>query len=83
MKTSIIYFYSILMTLMMALPAKAQVSSPQETNSHGEMVMRKEHRRERVRADKEEKKAAKAEKRINKKAKYKKRRKVKIKQERT
>lgn len=72
---SLYYWISLMLVLMLALPATAQQKSPEETKAHTDMVMRKEQRRERKRADKTEKRAAKAEKRINDKPQHKYRRK--------
>ena len=74
MRKRTLYYYWMSL-LVLALPARAQQKSPEETKVHTESVMRKEYRRERVRKDKAEKKAAKAEKRINDKSRYKNRRK--------
>lgn len=83
MKTSLIYGISLLLALSISMPGMAQQKSPEETKDHTDMVMRKEHHRERVRADKAEKRAAKAEKRINTRAQHKHRRKVRQKGEKS
>lgn len=76
MKNRAIYYWmSLLMALLMVMPVQAQQKSPEETKAHTDMVMKKEHRRERKRVDKAEKRAAKAEKRINDKPQHKHRRK--------
>ena len=74
-KRTLYYWISLLMVLCLALPVTAQQKSPEETKAHTDMVMKKEHRRERKRVDKAEKRAAKAEKRINDKPQHKHRRK--------
>lgn len=76
MKNRVIYYcISLLMVLCMAVPGTAQQKSPEETKDHTDMVLRKEHHRERVRKDKAEKRASKAEKRLNTKPQHKHRRK--------
>ena len=72
-----------MLLLNLTLRGKAQQKSPEETKDHTDMVMRKEHHRERARAEKAEKRASKAEKRLNTKPQHKHRRKVKQKGEKT
>lgn len=55
--------------------------SPMETKSHGEMVMKKEHKRERKRAEKAERRSAHAESKIEEKPQYKNLTKHKVKKE--
>ncbi len=84
MKNTLTYYIiCLILAFLITFSLDAQQLSPIATNAHADGVIKKEHRRERVRAEKKEKRIAKAEKRLNTKAQYKKRRKSKIKQERT